>query len=132
MKTLALIALILSGCTALLDDSDMARLEKPAAAYECAAFLAGVETPGPVPTVIWRDGAWLAEVRGSWKWVNGTYDPRTNTINVRRDFSAAKTMVHEMTHALQAHLGEPFNEAEAQKAANWIRDCINFMPEGWK
>lgn len=106
-----------AGCATTMD-----RFEQPSAAYACAADLMEVEAPGPLPEVIWVDdlfyvGGVLAQ---------GSYVVETNTIKVRRDFhEGVKTLVHEMTHALQAQFDRELSQPEAREAERRINECIN-------
>lgn len=125
-KSLALI-LALTGCAALLDDSDYARLEQPEVAYACAAYLMRVDAPGLAPRVVEVDSKWINTYATGQQWVRSEYAWETNTIYIfptMHDY--ARDLGHEMAHAIQYQLGEEFNEWEAKKVGRWIGDCVNF------
>ena len=123
LATTAIIAI--AGCAALLDDSDAKRLSLPGPAYACAAYLMGVDAPGPVPTVAYHDTFWQTDEHGS-DWLKGQYIPETNTVHVRVNYRLHETLTHEMVHAVQHQLGEQYGEAEAQKHSRWVGDCWKF------
>ena len=127
MRFIAL-ALILSGCATLLDDSDYARLEQPDVAYACALSRMGIdEAPGPVPRVVEVDSKWINTYATGQQWVRSEYVWETNTIYIfptMHDYY--RDLPHEMTHAIQFQLGEEFGEAEARKVARWADHCVKF------
>ena len=121
------LALALGGCASLTatppENLEFVSPEQSASDYACAAFLMGVDAPGPVPVVYLRDGMWMNE---DGEWVNGEYFPGANLALVRRFYDTEETTVHELTHALQKQRDEAFNQFEADKAERWLRDCRNF------
>lgn len=121
------LAVALSGCSGMFDDSDYARFEQPGPAYKCAAYLMRVEAPGPVPNVVWHDRYWRNNYYGGSRWADGEYVAETNTIHVRLSFRGAQTLVHESVHAIQFQRGEEYNEWEARKVERWFSNCPNFM-----
>ena len=108
----------------------MQALEDPQAASDCAWSRAGLTPPADyvVPTVEWQDARWQ-NARG--EWVNEQFDAEglygnANTLYVYDHFHVSRTLVHAMTHAMQAALGEAYNETEARKAARWRHHCFIF------
>ncbi len=123
-----LIALILSGCASLLDDSDYARLEQSDVSYDCALSRMRIkEAPGPVPTVVEVPSMWINTYAVGQQWVRAEYVSEINTIYIFPTMHHYATdLAVEMTHAIQFQLGEDYGEWEAQKVARWINHCIIF------
>ena len=121
------LALILSGC-ALLDDSDVARLEQPDVAYACALSRMRIaEAPGPVPRVVEVDSKWVNTYATGGQWVRSEYVWETNTVYIfptMHDYY--RDLPHEMAHAIQFQLGEEFGEREAKKVGRWADHCVKF------
>jgi len=110
-----LIALLLTGCAAF-DDSDMVRLEQPAEANRCVAWLMD-EDVRPVPSIVYAEEMpWLPE-HG---FVNGYYDPDSDTVVVHRRFNQAPILLHEISHAYGA------TERAADSVERRGRDCVSF------
>ena len=122
-----LIALILSGC-ALLDDSDVARLEQPDVAYACALSRMRIaEAPGPVPRVVETDSMWVNTYATGQEWVRAEYVWEIHTIYIYPTMhNYWRDLPHEMAHVIQYQLGEEFGKAEAQKVGRWADHCIKF------
>ena len=128
MRALAVLALmLLSGC-ALLDDSDVARLEQPDVAYACALSRMRIaEAPGTVPRVVEVDSMWVNTYSTGGQWVRAEYVSRTNTVYIFPTMRHYwRDLPHEMAHAIQFQLGKPFSEWEAQKVARWAHHCVIF------
>ena len=127
MRALIALALALTGC-ALLDDSDVARLEQPDVAYACALSRMRIaEAPGPVPTVVEVDSMWVNTYATGGQWVRAEYVWEINTIYIFPTMhNYYRDLPIDMAHAIQYQLGEEFGEWEAQKVGRWAHHCVKF------
>ena len=115
MRFVAL-ALILSGCATLLDDSDMVFQEQPDVANLCVATLLG-EDVRPLPEIEYTDDMpWHPE----FGFVPGYYSPSRNLIVIQKRFNQGPILRHEIGH------GYGVNQAAARSLARRGRDCVNF------
>ena len=111
-----LLALVLTGCASLLDDSDMVRQEQPEVANLCVAWLLG-ENVKPLPRIVYTDEMpWHPD----FGFVPGYYIPSRNLIVVQRRFNQGPTLRHEIGHVYGV------NETAARSLARRGGDCVNF------
>lgn len=109
-----LLVLVSSSCSAFVDRYP----PDPVLANECAAKLGGYDIyDRSMPTiVVHTEDWWDDELR---VWLQGLYDPRTDTIEYTNNSNAFETLVHEFAHRQGA------NEAQAQRLEKRYRECLS-------
>ena len=116
MMRLIPILLLVTGCATLLDDSDIARQERPDVANLCVASLLG-EDVKPLPDIEYTDEMpWHPD----FGFVPGYYSPSRNLIVVQRRFNQGPILRHEIGHVYDE------NEAVARSLARRGGDCATF------